>query len=105
MQSGKLRQRITIQQKNATISAEGEQTFNWGTFVARWADIRTISGKEYYAHDTTQAQATHRIYIRWTDNVLETMRISWNSRIFNIVHVGEDRTHERMMVLTCEEIK
>ena len=105
MQSGKLRFRVTIQQGNETTDGEGEQVQSWTAFKQRWADIRTITGKEYYTHDTTKVQAAQRVFIRWTDGVTESMRILWGTRILNIVHIGEDRTHERMMILSCEETK
>lgn len=90
MQSGKLRFRVIIQSTTQTQTAEGEANDSWVTNSTLWADIRTITGKEYYTHETNKVQATHRVWLRWTDGITEKMRVKWGTRYLNIVHIGED---------------
>jgi len=105
MQSGKLRNRVRIEHIIRSVDENGQPVESWATFATRWADIRNVAGKEFYAQDKPNMLATHNIFIRWTDGVDETMRIVWDSRTFNIIHVGEDRTHGKNMPLVCMENK
>ena len=105
MQSGKLRNRVTIERPVRAVNASGQSILSWEAIAIVWADIRSVSGKEFYAQDKPGAVATHNIFIRWMDGLDETMRIVWGDRIFNVVHVGEDRTHERSMSLVVMENK
>jgi SPP1 family predicted phage head-tail adaptor len=103
MQSGKLRFRAQIQQKAQTTSSSGQNTIAWSELDTVWCSVRTLTGREYFAHDKANAEVTHIVVIRWLDTVTTEMRIVWDSRTLNIESIAEDKTHERMMVLRCKE--
>jgi len=105
MNSGKLRFKISIQSPVDTIDENGAAVLTFQTFAEVWADIRTQSGREFMAQQSTSATAAHVVYIRWLNGITEKMRILWGTRILNIVYVGEDLTHARMLSIACEEIK
>ena len=105
MTSGKLRERVTIQQATEATAESGQTSETWSTYVYAYADVRTTSGKEFFAEDKYNSHVTHTVMLRWRDGITEKMRVLWGTRILNIIYVGEDRTHERSMILNCVEVK
>ena len=104
MQSGKLREVITIQQKSETLTDSRQVEISWVTFASGvYAGIETVSGKEFYAESKYNAQISHVVRIRYSAGVKPEMRVLWGSRVLNIAHIGEDRKHANMMVLNCME--
>jgi SPP1 family predicted phage head-tail adaptor len=105
MKVGRLREIITIRQKTDIIAESGKVTQNWSFFAQVFAEVRTMSGKEFLAQEKVKAQVSHIVTIRWLDGISEKMNILWGTRVLNIVHIGEDRDHARMMQLVCMEAK
>ena len=106
MQSGKLRETITIQQKNITVSEAGEQIITWSSFKADVrAGIETPTGREYFGQNKLNAQVSHVVKTRWIDGILPEMRILWGTRILNIEYISEDRKHAREMWIYCKEVR
>ena len=63
MRIGKLRHRITIECVVETQDADGAVIETWSTYETVQASIDPISGREYFAAQSTQADVTHRICI------------------------------------------
>lgn len=106
MQSGKLRETITIQQKNLTLSESGGQLVTWSAFKSSVrAGITTATGREFFGHDKLNAQVSHVVKTRWIDGVFPEMRIAWGTRVLNIEYVSEDRKHAREMWIYCKEVR
>ena len=105
MQSGKLREAITVQQKNITVSEAGEQIITWSSFSAGIrAGIETPTGREYFGQNKLNAQVSHVVKTRWIDGILPEMRILWGTRVLHITSVVHDEELRRWTVLHCEEI-
>jgi head-tail adaptor len=112
MQSGKLRDMITVYQAVDSISASGESVVSWSLLYDAYADVRLISGREYLGHDRTVSAGKFRIYVRGFDiqGINSKMRIGWKDhftqaeRILNIEYISEDRTHERLTEIICFEV-
>jgi SPP1 family predicted phage head-tail adaptor len=105
MQSGKLRESITIQQKTDVVSDSGEVVATWTTYASAFADIRTPSGREFFGQDKFNATASHVVTVRWNAGITPAMRVLWGSRILNIIYINEDRQHANMMQLNCMEAR
>ena len=114
MSSGNFNRRVTIQKiKNNPIEdshGEVDQTdeLNWETHAARWAEIQTKGGREFWKVDKVEADVSHLIripYDRLTMNIDSQMRIRLGDRTINIVSVIDvDERHE-VIEMQCKEPK
>jgi SPP1 family predicted phage head-tail adaptor len=100
---GKLRHRITIEQVSETQDTDGSVIETWSVFVVAQASIEPISGREYFAAQSTQADVTHRIRLRYLSGVTPKMRVNYNSRIFDILSVINVGERNRELQLMCRE--
>lgn len=103
MKAGRLRHRITIQQR--TVTNVGEATTEaWTTFAADVpAEIRPLSGKEVAAAGSRVAAKLRAFVIRYGNSVGadETMRIVSDAN-FDIVSITPDETLRDHVVLIGE---
>lgn len=105
MNSGKLRHRITIQTYVETVQDNGEVSRTWSTFAQRWAAWKQERGTEIETEaEAVEGRITHKFTIRKTDGVTQDMRITYNSRTFNITGVVADATDERWQIIDCTEV-
>jgi SPP1 family predicted phage head-tail adaptor len=100
---GKLRHRIAIEHVAETQAADGSVLENWSEYVFAHASIEPISGREYFAAQTTQADATHRICMRYLAGIEPKMRVKFGSRIFDILSVINIDERNRELQLMCRE--
>jgi SPP1 family predicted phage head-tail adaptor len=100
---GKLRHRITIEETTETQDADGSVIENWSAFATVQSSIEPISGREYFAAQTTQADMTHRINLRYVAGVKPKMRVKFGSRIFDILSVINVNERNRELQLMCRE--
>lgn len=106
MNTGRLRDRLTIQTYTNSIAANGETTKTWTTFATVYAEIRPISGRELEKAGKVQGELTHVIKIRYLSGVLYKMRgVDEKSRVFEFDSVVPDRTNAKDLIITANEKK
>lgn len=105
MQSGRLRQRITIQTHTESRDALGASIWTWSTLAKVWAEVRMPYGSERFvsAADVEVAQVTHRVKIRYRDDVSPLNRIVWRSRVLDIESAVDPDGRRRELVMMCRE--
>lgn len=103
MRAGKLRHRIVIEHVAETQDTDGSVLETWSAFAAAQSSIEPVSGREYFDAQTTQADVTHRIYLRYVSGVNPKMRVTYNQRIFNILSVINTRERNVELQLMCRE--
>lgn len=92
LSSGRLRHRITIQEK---INTQDPLT---GAIVETWADkwvnisaeVKPLSAKEFIAANSVHSQVTARIVIRFLEGIDASMRIIFREKIYNIAGLLPD---------------
>jgi len=105
MQAGKLRHRVTIQQKSVTQNSYGEEIVTWAELATVWASVEDLSGREFYeARQVPAAEVTTRVRIRYRSDVEPTMRIVHGGRTLEIVFVLDPEGRRRETVLMCREL-
>lgn len=84
--AGKLRRRITIEQRLLTQDpGTGEMLHSWQVFANNVpAAIEPLSAREFIAAQAGQSEVTARIVIRYREGVLPTMRILHKNKVYNI---------------------
>ena len=104
MRAGALRESVTIQSKSVSRDSYGAETVSWTTHATVWAAIEPLRGQEYLEARRMEAEVDVRIRIRYLSTVTSSMRVSWGSRIFQIVsppiHVQERQRETQLM---CRE--
>ena len=76
---------------------------SWGTFATVHANVLPLKGREFFNAQQINAETTTKFVIRYLAGITEKMRISYDSKVYNIqgiVNVGE---RDRMIELMCGE--
>jgi SPP1 family predicted phage head-tail adaptor len=93
-----LDRRITIESLTQTRDAYGATVDTWTTFATVWAKKRDIRGDEYFAAQQMNAKVDSVFTIRWLSGVLQTMRISYDSKYWDIRSINELGRSEGMEI-------
>ena len=104
MRAGKLRQRVTIQDKSVAQNTYGEEVITWTDFAIVWAAVEPLRGREFMEGKQITAEVSTRIRIRYRSGILPEMRVEFGSiyyDIHSIIHVEE---REREIHLMCQGI-
>ena len=106
MQAGKLRQRLTLQTTAPAQDAHGQPIDSWSTLATVWAEIVPTRGYERFVSGAEQQQAvlTHRVRIRFRDDVTSLMRGLWETRILDIEEIKDPNGRRSDLVLMCREV-
>lgn len=89
MRAGDLNRKITIQSVTQTEDTYGAPVDTWATFVEVWAQVKPIRGDEYFAAQQVNARVDAVFRLRWLSGVLETMRIHYDDKLWDIRSINE----------------
>lgn len=104
MRAGRLRHRITIQDKTVVQNSFGEEDITWTEFATVWASVEPLRGREFLDGRMVTAEVTTRIRIRHLDGVRPEMRVvhgSTNYDVLAVIHLEERNREDQLM---CQEI-
>lgn len=104
MSAGKYDKRITIQQKSVTRDTYGGETVAWVDVATVWAKEVATGGREFYSAQQLHAEMDHLFEIRYRTGITTTMRISWDSRYFDILAAPPTPGRKRDVQLVCKEV-
>ena len=102
MKAGRLRNRITIQQKVIGKDNFGQDVDLWVDVCKVRAEIRDISGREYQSSQAEQSQTDCKILIRHRNDITPDMRVLCNGIYYDIKAVLEDVKKTRLE-LPCQK--
>lgn len=83
--AGDFRHLITIQKLDKKRNEYGELIEDWVYFLEVRAAIYPLSGKDFFAAETLNSEATHKINIRYVEGITSAMRIKFSNRYFEII--------------------
>lgn len=105
---GKMNQRIVIQSVTETRSTSGAVTETWATFATVWAGVEMVDSTsettEKQMIDRQTVKNTTRFTVRHRSDITEKMRISYDSRIYDILAI-EYEPERQFMVIRAENNK
>lgn len=112
MRTGQLRHRILIRENTPSVDAYGERSESWGDVEEVWARVEPISGSEFLRADRTTANVTHRITMRYRDDLgtgdtemSPRYQLTYDGRTFEPVRVIDmDERHRWVEVLAQEVV-
>lgn len=103
IRAGEYRNYITIQTVTTSQNSDGSSAETWTTQVSVWAKIQPLTGREYFSAQQTQAEMTHNIYMRYTSGIAPDDRVSWGSRVFDIIEAVNVDERGVELILRCKE--
>ena len=109
MRASELKHSVSIQTRaSATPDAFGETPRTWRTLYTTYAKIEPQYAREYMSRSSVLAEATHRITVRWRDELanpieVQKMRVLFGARIFNIVAAINLDEANHWVELLCTE--
>lgn len=107
MRAGRLRQRVTVQQKTVTRNDYGEEIVTWADVLTAWAAVEPLRGREFDEAQMAGAERLTRIVLRWPGSgvtLRPEMRVYHAGRVYDIqsvIHVDE---RHREVQLHCKEL-
>lgn len=102
MQAGKLRHFIRIFKPDNTLDGLGQETDGLTLVAEVYADIRCVSGRDFFAAQQQGATATHRVHIRHHTAVKAGMLVVWGQRQLFVQYLTHDHK-QCLMTLFCDE--
>lgn len=107
MNPGELRNRIEIQNYIGVENEVGEETKQWQTYVKVWAKFKDPSIKRELstAADKKVSSVSHKIVIRYRNDIDTTMRVAYKGKSYNIDHVVNDKEQNVESHIYCTFIE
>lgn len=96
--AGSLRHRLTLERMAREEDGSGGAEVTWIPVATLWGSIETLSGRESFASDAVAAEASHRITIRYRDDVGQAARLRRSARVFAIAAVNDPDGRKRRLV-------
>ena len=105
MDIGKLNKRITFLKTEHVEDDMGQSKTTWTEYKTVWATVKPYKSSESTFMSKLKPEVTHRIYVRYRDNITADMRIYYHGRIFEIAGppLDMDEEHE-MLEIQCKEV-
>lgn len=100
-----LRHRLTIEQVSNTTDNQGGQASTWATLATVWGKLEPIKSFERLFAQRVEYQRSHTCTIRHRTDVTTSMRISFDSRIFQIKGLRKPDEKKFLLILDLEENK
>lgn len=100
---GELKHRITLQEQ-VIIKDELEQEIEtWQEVNKVWAEIKPLSGKEYFKARQTKSDVRVQITIRYKKEVHNQMRVVFDNQAYEIISVINLNHQNKYLQLLCKE--
>lgn len=103
MQAGKLRHRVTFEQRTENRNAGGGERFTWQPVCTVSAEIVPLSGKALFAAQQNYSEVTAIIKLRYRPDINSKLRAVYGDAIYSIdavINVGQRNRELHCMVST-----
>lgn len=105
MRSGRLRDKIVLQEKTSSENtATGQPLDIWIDVGTAWATVEDLSGRDFYEAASEQSQAITPIEMRFRPGVKPKMRVVCGERVFRIDSIQRPTNRRERMILMCSEL-
>jgi SPP1 family predicted phage head-tail adaptor len=99
----RLRQRVTLQEETQTSDGAGGYVRGWQDIADLWAEIISLNGKEKLFAGQLQSQVSHKILLRYRNDVRAGQRLLLENRAFNIRYLFNVDEQNETIELLAEE--
>ena len=104
MRAGLRRHRITFQRPISATHARGDKTKSGVDYRTVWARINTTSGRDFLDVHQTESETTATITCCYIVGVKPYMRIKFEGRYFEIVHIINSDERSRDLQILVREL-
>lgn len=104
MRAGTLRNRVTIEEAQASPDSFGQVRNAYGAFTVCWAAVEPLAGDERETAEQFVAGVTHRVRVRWIDGLPVRGRVVHRGRNLEIKAVLDVMERRREAHLMCVEM-
>mgnify|MGYP002265685874 CR=1 FL=1 len=98
-----MRHVVIIETPGESNDTQGQPIKTWSTFATVHAAVEPLTGREYFAAAQINAETTTKITIRYQAGITQKMRVSYDSKIYNIDGIKNIGERDRQIELTCSE--
>jgi SPP1 family predicted phage head-tail adaptor len=103
MRIGDLKNRIQLEAPVAASDNMGGSTDTFTTMATIWAAIWPVSASEQIEGMGATMTITHRIRIRYREDVIPSWRINFKGKYYNIVSIINPGMNNRMIEILAKE--
>ena len=106
--AGKLNKVVAIKAQSTTRDEVNQKVLTWTTITnggAVWASVEPLSNRESQEALANQMTVSHRVRIRYRDDVDATMRIFYGTRELAIVGIRNPKERGEFLEILCLEAK
>ena len=101
---GSLRHQVVIQQATYSKGTSGADEPTWSTFCNAKAFFDSPRARKWFGSDRENVRKTYPVEMHWQAGIVETMRLLFNGRTFEILTAVDVEERHRIMYLHVEEI-
>jgi SPP1 family predicted phage head-tail adaptor len=105
MAAGKLRERVTILARSASVDALGQETLSWNSIGSFYAEVKYSTlkgdGNEIFNAGQIQDMNTVRFKVRYNTDITQTHRLEYRSIAYDIQSVTHE-THKYTVIRAIE---
>jgi SPP1 family predicted phage head-tail adaptor len=100
---GKLRHRVRVERLIETLNEFRGLEKVWTPVGTDRAEVVPVGGREVFQNGTTQAQATHKVRMRYRSDLAPKMRLVWldTGAVLNIVSCPPSVGSANLIELLC----
>lgn len=104
MDIGRLKHRITFQELSQNKNEYGELVEEWLDIKTVWAEIKPVSGNQFFAAKQINSEISHNVYIRYRTDLKPSMRIKFKERVFEVLYLMNVNEDNQLMQIYCKEL-
>ena len=98
-----LRNRVKLKKHINALNDYVATITHWQTLATVWAEIKPISGREYFSVQQVQSEVTTQIWIRYRKDIEPTMRVTYQDKHYEIVSVLNYQGLNKTLQLMCKD--
>lgn len=103
MNAGRLRDVVTIQEQSGSQDSFGEPAATWTDVFSDYAEVKQLTGREFFNDARVAADVDTRVVIRYRDGIKAKQRVLCGTRILDIQSVVMDQKKTQCELL-CKEV-
>lgn len=106
IRAGLHRHKVTIEEPTQTTDSVGEPIITWLTYASRSAKISYSGSREVYRFQQYISETDSVFTFRYdgkTKNITTKMRLSYNSRVYNIKGIVNYNEMNKEVIVACVE--
>ena len=103
MRAGELRSRLVVESPQRVSDGAGGAVTSWLELATIWANVAPTSAREQVSAEQRAEKTTHKITLRYRNDIDATMRFSGGGRIFDIEAIINEAERDQWLVCYCVE--